>query len=147
MLLTTKSILLALGFLASLSSGDHQRQLNQHNNAAMGIGVGAGAVAGWAWVGIRDEGPGILKSDHHLVFQRAWGRDRSGLHRERRAGLGLSIVRQVAEAGGGTVTVTSVPGVGSSFVIWLPLVEGSDPSHLTVDGIHPVADPLFDLGG
>ena len=110
------------------------------------VTCGAGAVNGWAWVGIRDEGPGILESDHLLVFQRDWGRDRSRLHGEQRAGLGLSIVRQVAEAGGGTVTLSSAPAVGSSFVIWLPLQEGADPTRLTEDGVHPVADPLFDLG-
>jgi len=109
------------------------------------VTCGAGAVEGWAWVGIRDEGPGILESDHRFVFRRNWGRDRSRLHREPRAGLGLSIVRQVAEAGGGTVTLSSAPAVGSSFVIWLPLEEGADPAHLTVDGVHPVADPLFEF--
>ncbi len=110
------------------------------------VTCGAGAVNGWAWVGIRDEGPGILESDHRFVFQRDWGRDRSRLHGEQRAGLGLSIVRQVAEAGGGTVTLSSLPAVGSSFVIWLPLAAGADPGALTVDGIHPVEDPLFELG-
>lgn len=109
------------------------------------VTCGAGVLDGWAWVGICDEGPGIPASDHGFVFQRSWGRDRSRLHREQRAGLGLSIVRQVAEAGGGTVTLSSAPTVGSSFVIWLPLEEGADPVHLTVDGIHPAEDPLFDL--
>jgi hypothetical protein len=28
-------------------------------------------------------------------------------------------------------------------VIWLPLEGGADPTQLTVDGIHPVTDPLF----
>ena len=110
------------------------------------VRCGAGSMDGWAWVGIRDEGPGILESDHRFVFQRNWGRDRSRLHHEQRAGLGLSIVRQVAEAGGGTVTLSSAPAVGSSFVIWLPMREGADPSRLTRDGIHPVIDPLYDTG-
>ena len=108
------------------------------------ITSGSGARNGWAWVGIRDEGPGILESEHQLVFQRNWGRDSSRLHREQRAGLGLSIVRHVAEAHGGTVTLSSDPAVGSSFVIWLPLSDGGDPGGLTVDGIHPVEDPLFE---
>ena len=110
------------------------------------VSSGAGSMNGWAWVGIRDDGPGIDESDHRFVFQRDWGRDRSRMHGEKRAGLGLSIVRQVAEASGGTVTLSSESAVGSSFVIWLPLTEGADPGHLTVDGIHPVTDPLFDIG-
>lgn len=108
------------------------------------VTCGAGAVDGWAWVGVRDEGPGILESDHRFVFQRNWGRDRSHLRSEERAGLGLSIVRQVAEAVGGTVTLSSVPTIGSSFIIWVPLEEGSDPGSLTEDGIHPITDPMFD---
>jgi signal transduction histidine kinase len=76
------------------------------------------------------------------VFQRNWGKDRTRLRDEERAGLGLSIVRQVAEAGGGTVTLTSMPAVGSSFVVWLPLHAGANASTLTFDGIHPVRDPL-----
>lgn len=107
------------------------------------VSCGAGTVDGWAWVGVRDEGPGIPESEHALVFQRAWGRDQSHLHREKRAGLGLSIARHVAEVGGGTVTLSSMVPGGSSFVIWLPLEDGADPALLTEDGIHPTADPLL----
>lgn len=106
------------------------------------VSCGAGSADGWAWVGVRDQGPGIPEAEHSLVFQRAWGRDQTHLHREKRAGLGLSIVRQVAEANGGTVTLASAVPDGSSFVIWLPLEDGADPAGLTSDGIHPVRDPL-----
>jgi signal transduction histidine kinase len=106
------------------------------------VSCGAGSADGWAWVGVRDQGPGIPEAEHSLVFQRAWGRDQTHLHRERRAGLGLSIVRQVAEANGGTVTLASAVPDGSSFVIWLPLEDGADPAGLTSDGIHPLRDPL-----
>jgi len=107
------------------------------------VSCGAGTRDGWAWVGVRDQGPGIPESQHSLVFQRAWGRDQSHLHRERRAGLGLSIVRQVAEASGGVVTLSSRVPDGSSFVIWLPLEDGAEPAQLTADGLHPTVDPLF----
>ena len=106
------------------------------------VTCGAGVQDDWAWVGVRDEGPGISERDHRLVFQRNWGKDRSRLRGEERAGLGLSIVRQVAEAGGGTVTLTSTLAVGSSFVVWLPLHNGASMMALTLDGIHPVRDPL-----
>jgi len=109
------------------------------------VTCGAGALDGWAWMGVRDEGPGILEDDHRLIFQRNWGRDRSRLHSEKRTGLGLSIVRQVAEAGGGTVTLSSAPAIGSSFVIWIPTHDDLDPGELTIDGLHPVKDPLLDL--
>jgi signal transduction histidine kinase len=107
------------------------------------VTYGAGTLSGWAWVGIRDEGPGIEAGDHRFVFQRNWGRDQTHLHSEPRAGIGLSIVRQVAEAAGGTVTLNSAPEVGSSFIIWLPMDKGVHRTALTVDGIHPVEDPLY----
>jgi signal transduction histidine kinase len=103
---------------------------------------GAGVQDDWAWVGVRDEGPGIVEHDHRHVFQRNWGKDHTRMRDEERAGLGLSIVRQVAEASGGTVTLTSTPAVGSSFVVWLPLHGAANASALTLDGIHPVRDPL-----
>ena len=108
------------------------------------VTFGAGSLEGWAWVGIRDEGPGIEEAEHRFVFQRNWGRDQTRLHREPRAGIGLSIVRQVAESAGGTVTLNSSTEEGSSFLIWLPLESGVHPASLTVDGVHPVKDPLYD---
>lgn len=106
---------------------------------------GSGVIDTWSWVGVHDDGPGIDEEQHRLVFQRNWGADGTRLSNEPRAGLGLAIVRQVAEAGGGRVTLQSVPGSGSSFVIWLPQTEGSDPSVVTHDGIHPVKDPFETL--
>ncbi len=41
------------------------------------------------------------------------------------------------------MTLLSAPAVGSSFVIWLSLEGGADPTQLPVDGIHPVTDPVF----
>jgi signal transduction histidine kinase len=107
------------------------------------VRCGAGRQDGWAWVGVSDEGPGIDERDHRFVFQRNWGKDDSDLAREPRSGIGLSIVRQVAEAGGGTVTLSSSPGAGASFVIWLPITAGASPTSITSDGVHPVNDPLW----
>ena len=108
------------------------------------VTCGSGTLDGWAWIGVRDQGPGIEDAEHRFVFQRNWGRDQTRLHHEQRSGIGLSIVRQVAESCGGTVTLNSTPEAGSSFVIWLPMDEGLHRTSLTVDGIHPVKDPLFD---
>jgi signal transduction histidine kinase len=105
---------------------------------------GAGRADGWAWVGVCDEGPGIDPADHRFVFQRNWRKDSGDLAAEPRTGIGLSIVRHVAEAGGGLVTLSSEPGAGSSFVMWLPIIDQPDPSVVTEDGIHPVRDPLLD---
>ncbi len=99
--------------------------------------VGAGAVPGWRWMGVRDFGPGIAPSDQPLVFARGWRG--SGADAEPGSGIGLALVRQIAEAHRGTVRLSSVPRAGSSFVVWLPVVE-PDGTAVRVD---TQADPLW----
>jgi signal transduction histidine kinase len=62
-------------------------------------------------VSILDHGPGIPEAERELVFQRFWRRDR----RRAGAGLGLSIVRQIVEAHGGTITLENLPSGGAVF--------------------------------
>lgn len=69
----------------------------------------------WAVLTIRDEGPGIAPELMPRLFTRfASGPDSTGL------GLGLYLARSIAEAHGGTLTVTSSPGQGTSFQLALP---------------------------
>jgi signal transduction histidine kinase len=84
------------------------------------IRVAAGRQTGWIWMAVEDQGPGIAEEDQAAVFQRFWrGEDPPG-RRGTRSGLGLSIVRQIAEAHHGEVRLTSTEGVGSTFSLWLP---------------------------
>lgn len=68
---------------------------------------------------VHDNGPGIESKDTERIFQRferaVHGREISGL------GLGLYISRQIVEQHDGSLYVTSNPGVGSTFVMDLPL--------------------------
>jgi len=62
---------------------------------------------------VRDHGPGIDEKDRPLVFDRFY---RSAAARSMPgAGLGLSIVREVAELHGGTIAVDNAPGGGARF--------------------------------
>ncbi len=79
-------------------------------------------------IGVRDSGVGIPPEDLERVFNRF---ARAGNGRSRGTGgfgLGLSIVKAVAEAHGGSVRVQSQPGVGSQFEIVLP--ASGDPGRL-----------------
>ena len=98
---------------------------------------GSGRVGEWIWVGVEDQGPGIDPRDHEQVFRRFWSADGSSIGGEDRSGLGLAIVRQVAESHGGLVTVRSELGTGAEFVIWLPASPTANRDTVTADGIHP----------
>ena len=101
----------------------------------------AGRSGGWLWAGVRDVGRGIAPDDQALVFRRAW-RDGAPTAEGAGQGLGLALVRQIAEAHGGTVSVASVPGHGASFVVWLP-DRAADPKAVPIAELRAMADPLW----
>lgn len=84
------------------------------------VRVTAGREGPWVWMAVSDEGPGIAPEDHERVFQRFWRGDARTGREEGHSGLGLTIVRQIAEAHGGQVRLVSEPGRGAAFVLWLP---------------------------
>ncbi|GAC1437516.1 MAG: HAMP domain-containing sensor histidine kinase [Chloroflexota bacterium] len=81
-------------------------------------------VAGdWARLSVRDTGPGIAPEDLQRIFERFYRPDRARSRRSGGAGLGLAIVRWIAEAHGGEVVVESVVGKGSTFTLILPVIS------------------------
>jgi len=66
---------------------------------------------------VSDTGPGIDAADKEQLFDRFWQESRRD---KRGAGLGLSIVKGLVEAHGGTVWVESEEGVGTTFLFRLP---------------------------
>jgi signal transduction histidine kinase len=63
-------------------------------------------------VRVLDEGPGIKEDERELIFQRFWRRDR---RRTEGAGLGLSIVRRIADTHAATISVENRPTGGATF--------------------------------
>ena len=74
----------------------------------------------WNTLSIADQGPGIAPEDHQRVFQRFWRGDKQEAREQGRSGLGLTIVRQVMEAHGGRVDLSSNVDDGSTFLLWFP---------------------------
>ncbi|MGI9621547.1 MAG: sensor histidine kinase [Acidimicrobiales bacterium] len=71
-------------------------------------------------IAVEDQGPGVAGADAESVFRRGWRGARSRDSRPSGSGLGLTIVRQVAESHGGAATVTRAEGGGARFSIELP---------------------------
>lgn len=69
---------------------------------------------------VRDSGPGVAPAERERIFGRfVRGAGRTVMYEG--AGLGLAIVRSIAEAHGGSVRVTDAPGGGACFVMNIPM--------------------------
>jgi signal transduction histidine kinase len=68
-----------------------------------------------------DHGIGISRPEQHKIFEKFYRVGDPLVHNTKGSGLGLSLVRHIVEAHGGDVSVESVPGQGSKFVIELPV--------------------------
>jgi two-component system, OmpR family, sensor histidine kinase SenX3 len=78
-----------------------------------------------AEISITDQGIGIPERDLERIFERFYRVDPARSRATGGTGLGLAIVKHAAAAHGGSVTVKSVEGSGSTFTLWLPLREDS----------------------
>lgn len=92
----------------------------------------AGGEVSWhAWkdgeeavVEVRDTGVGISLENQRFLFQRFWQADSSSQRKHQGAGIRLALVKELVEAHGGSVTVRSKLGHGTTVMVRLPLVSG-----------------------
>ena len=73
-------------------------------------------------VTITDTGEGIPSEDLPLVWERFYKVDKAHTRENHGTGLGLSIARELIERHGASVSVTSQPGVGTTFVLQFPAI-------------------------
>lgn len=113
-----------------------QALLNLAHNAVKYSHHGGEVTVGWEPIGERvrfsvaDDGIGVPDAHKARIFERFYKVDRSRAREESdgqlsgSAGLGLAIVRHIAEAHGGDVGLVSEEGVGSTF--WIEVPRGGD---------------------
>jgi signal transduction histidine kinase len=92
----------------------------QHTQETDIISLGSGNAKGRVLFWVRDTGEGIPAAEQQRIFER-FARVSTSRRRSEGAGLGLAIVRAIAEAHGGQVQLRSQFGVGSTFTLVLPL--------------------------
>ncbi len=78
-----------------------------------------------AWVEVKDEGPGIPEEDRERIFERFYRIDSSRSREMGGTGLGLSLVKGIAEAHAGHVELETGKGRGSLFRLVLPRVHAT----------------------
>ena|GEM_PF-4619286 len=91
----------------------------------------AARVAGpWLQIAIRDTGKGMSEEDAARIFQAFYQADSSSSRSHGGLGLGLAIALRFVELLGGGIRVRSKPGVGSTFVVHVPLDGRRPPPRL-----------------
>jgi two-component system, NtrC family, sensor kinase len=98
------------------------------------ISVTAGATSPTAVFLVSDNGPGIPAATLPMLFEPYYTTKPA----ERGSGLGLFVVRQIAQRAGGDVTVESTVGTGTTFTVTLPLVDTLDSVSAAAADFAPV---------
>ncbi|MEC7519452.1 MAG: ATP-binding protein [Myxococcota bacterium] len=86
------------------------------------IDVSTATIEGEVRVQVADDGPGLDPGIAETLFE-PFATTRGGSDG---SGLGLTIVRDLAERRGGRVEVSSAPGAGTTFSVWLPSAEDTE---------------------
>jgi heavy metal sensor kinase len=86
------------------------------------VAIDCSQTNGQVVLSVRDTGVGIAPGDLPHVFDRFWRADQARSRTGQRpgVGLGLAISKWIVEAHGGTITVQSRPGRGTTFTVTLP---------------------------
>ncbi|MEO8286798.1 MAG: HAMP domain-containing sensor histidine kinase [Chloroflexota bacterium] len=105
------------------------------------ITLGLWTEEGWGRIEVSDNGPGIPEAELPLVFDRFF-RTQDARQTERNgSGLGLSIVKSIIDAHNGKIEVYSKIGEGTTFRIWLRIIDSPLAPELDYDVDQPEVLP------
>jgi signal transduction histidine kinase len=98
-----------------------ENALKQNPHSGLRVEVGCEASGDSVRIWVSDNGVGIPSADLPHIFRRFFRVEKHHSQQEiKGTGLGLSIVKRAIEAHGGSISVTSVPGSETKFLITVP---------------------------
>ncbi|SES36412.1 His Kinase A (phospho-acceptor) domain-containing protein [Tranquillimonas rosea] len=80
------------------------------------------------WLSVADTGCGIADDDHKSIFESFHQVDASDARRQKGSGLGLALTKSLVELHGGTITLRSAIGAGSTFEVFFPAPAPAMPA-------------------
>jgi two-component system OmpR family sensor kinase len=115
------------------------------------ITLGLWSEQGWARIEVSDNGIGIAPEDMPLIFDRFFRTSEARQNQRNGSGLGLAIVKSIAQAHGGKVEVYSRQGTGTTFRVWLrlidspltPTLDDEDDAQAALPPPPPTAEPTY----
>lgn len=93
---------------------------NKYSPDAPHIEVSTANHANQLMIEVRDHGMGMDRETRNRVFEKFYRKNTGNIHNVKGFGLGLSYVKAIVGASGGSIRVESEPGKGSAFIIVLP---------------------------
>jgi signal transduction histidine kinase len=125
-----RSIVVDLPDGAAIVRGDRLRlrqvldnllaNIRDHTDPGTIATVTLAASDGTATLTVADNGPGMSPDEAAHAFERFWQAEPTPTHPRRGTGLGLAIVAELVAAQGGTITLDTSPGAGTTFIITFP---------------------------
>lgn len=107
------------------------------------VAVKLARTPGGIALSVSDRGSGISAEEQPRIFERFYRASNARVRNVRGSGIGLSLVKFIAEAHGGRVDVASTVGKGSTFTVFIPaapMAAGGAP--VPADGDKTAPDPI-----
>ena len=95
----------------------------KYSGEAKQLHVRLGLKGDFLTLSVTDHGLGIPNEEHSKIFEKFYRVSTGLVHDVKGNGLGLSLVTHIVKAHGGSVSVESEPGLGSTFTIQLPVAD------------------------